>query len=290
MNGSKSIRKFSNSLIKNLPFSPNNKETKAELESLELNELLIHYLHWQTRLVPDRVRTVSRLSSLTSDRKYKSLKSDLDFLFARVRSGESVMPFLSERAHRYGYMRINMQGRRQSNQRKDFDQLLNLRGLHHFHLSKIIKNDGMSERSDDLLFAYVDRTDFKALGIFNHDVFDPEIVNNRVSAERERMYRMTNSFEYYGLPEGVAVLSDPRMVMASGHPMYVIELADHYVRLINDIDERIEDRAFVNGLYEQARFPPPSKYNLEWVLLGLDLCLFDKKSKKNYFCLFQGAI
>ena len=289
MNESKSIRKFANRLIKNLPFSPNNKETKSELESLELNELLIHYLHWQTRLVPNRVRKVSRLPTLTSDKKYKRFKSELDFLFSRVRSGESVMPFLSERAHRYGYMRINMQSRRQLNQRKDFDQLLNLRGLHHFHLSKIINGNGMSERSDDLLLAYVDRTDFKALGIFNHDVFDLEVVNNCVNAEREKMYRMTDSFEYYGLPEGAAVLSEPRMVMASGHPLYVIELAYHYDRLIDDIDKRIENRDFINGLYNEARIPPPRKYDLEWVLIDLDLCLFDKKSEI-YFCLFQGAI
>lgn len=289
MNGSKSIRKFSNSLIKNLPFSPNNNETKAYLESLDLIDLLIHYLHWQTRLVPDRVREVKVLTSLTSDKKYKEFTSELNFLFSRVSNGESVIPFLSERAHRYGYMRINMKGRQKPSQREDFDLLLNLRGLYHFHLSKTIKSNGISDRSDYVLLAYVDRTNFKALGIFNHDVFNSEVVNGKVNAEREKMYRISNTFERHGLPEGVGVLSQPRVVMGSGHPMYVIMLANHYDRLINDIDKRIGDRAFVNGLYEEARIPPPSKYNLEWVLIGLDLCLFDKKSKI-YFCLFQGAI
>lgn len=45
MEESKKIKNLKSQLIKELPFFPNTKETREELESQDLNDLLINYIH-----------------------------------------------------------------------------------------------------------------------------------------------------------------------------------------------------------------------------------------------------
>ena len=68
MEESKRIKSFKSRLIKELPFFPNNKETLSDLESQNLNSILIHYLHWKTRLVPARFRKVQIAPEVTADK------------------------------------------------------------------------------------------------------------------------------------------------------------------------------------------------------------------------------
>jgi hypothetical protein len=56
MEESKRIKKLKASLIKELPFFPNDKKTLDELGGQDLNAVLIHYLNWKTRIVPPRPR------------------------------------------------------------------------------------------------------------------------------------------------------------------------------------------------------------------------------------------
>ncbi|WP_138534029.1 hypothetical protein [Pseudoalteromonas sp. S4488] len=276
MEKSKTLERLKNKLIKELPFFPNDKETLEELESQGINEVVIHYLHWQTRQVPIRVRKVQRSPELTSDKRYKNLKDDINALLDKARNGDDLHPFLSRRAHKNGYTPVKRIKSGEADSWEDKDQILNTKGFHHFHLNMELEKSGLSKRTDEVLFAFVNRDTFHAVGIFDHSVFEPTDANGEMTEERERMWSIHEKYTTLGMEPGTVYMSNP--IMASGHPMYVIRMADHYTRMILDNDKKLTDREFVNSLYDAGNKPHPKKFNLDWHIDGLDLGLLDKRN------------
>jgi hypothetical protein len=71
--------------------------------------------------------------------------------------------------------------------------------------------------------------------------------------------------------------------------MYIIPMGDYYAQLIRETDLKLNDRAFINSLYDQWNLPHPSKYNFEWKMDSLDLGLLDKKTGV-YFRINEGPV
>lgn len=287
MDESKRLRKLKAELIKELPFFPNDKATLNELENQGLNGVLLHYLHWRARIVPPRRRKVQIAPEVTSDRRWSKVKAGINGLLEKVRNGDDIYPYHSQRAHRYGYTPIQRVKDGEVDSWEDKDQLLNTKGFHHFHLNMNVQSSGLSERTDDVLFAFVSRDTFHAIGIFDHSVFGPTDNGGRMTAERERMWKLHEKHTTVGMAPGTVYMSNP--IMTSGHPLYMVQMCDHYARIMIEIDQKLDDRMFVNSLYEQGGLSVPSKYSFEWRFSGLDLCLFDKKANV-FFCLHKGHI
>ncbi len=287
MEESNSIKRLKDKLIKELPFFPNDKKTLEELESQSISDVVIHYLHWQTRQVPTRIRTVQRAPELTADRRYKNLKESINDLLNKVRNGEDLHPFLSRRAHKNGYTLVQRIKDGEVDAWEDKDQILNTKGFHHFHLNMEIEKSGLSKRTDEVLFAFVSRDTLHAIGIFDHSVFEFADENGQMNEERERMWKIHEKYTTLGMEPGTVYMNNP--IMTSGHPMYLIRMADHYSQIIIDHDAKLNDRAFVNTLYEAGNKPHPKKFNLDWHIEGLDLGLLDKKNSV-FFSLQQGHL
>jgi hypothetical protein len=287
MDESKRLRKLKADLIKELPFFPNDRGTLSELESQGLNGVLLHYLHWKARIVPPRQRKVQIAPEVTSDRRWPKLKAGINALLQKVRNGEDIYPYHSQRAHRYGYTPAQRVRNGEVDSWDDKDHLLNTKGFYHFHLNMSIQSSGLSERTDDVLFAFVSRDAFHAVGIFDHSVFEPAAKGGRMTAERERMWKLHEKHTTLGMAPGTVYMSCP--IMTSGHPLYVVQMCDYYARIISETDKRLDERGFVNDMYAQGGLSVPSKYNFEWRFAGLDLCLFDKKTGV-HFVLHKGHI
>ena len=287
MEESKRICNLKRKLIKELPFFPNDKDTLKELEGQSLNGILVHYLHWKTRQVPARPRKVKIAPEFTSDKRWKILRYSINDLIEKVRCGEDVSPYLSKRAHAYGYTPVQRIKDGEAGSWEDKDQLLNTKGFHHFHLNMNVQNTGLSERTDDVLFAYVARKNFHAIGIFNHSVFEIADLNGNMNAERTRMWELHEKHTNQGMEPGTVYVNNP--IMTSGHPLYVVEMGDSYARIVRGYDKKLDDREFVNSLYDQGKLPYPNKFNFEWQINGLDLCIFDKKTDV-LFNIYQGHI
>lgn len=45
-----------------------------------------------------------------------------------------------------------------------------------------------------------------------------------------------------------------------------------------DIDSKLEDRKYINSIYDQAKCPHPKKFKFEWYIDDLDLGVVDKKN------------
>lgn len=277
MEESKRIRSLKKRLIKELPFFPNNKVTLSDLESKSLNGILIHFLHWKTRLVPARQRRVQIATEVTADKRWRTLKKDIKALLNKIRNEDDVFPYLSKRAHTYGYTPAQRITDGEVDSWEDKDQLLNTKGFHHFHLNMTVQSTGLSERTDDVLFAYVTRDTFHAIGIFNHSVFESVDDNGNMNDERSRMWAIHEKHATLGLEPGAVYMSHP--IATSGHPIYIVQMADFYAKIIREHDPKLDDREFVNNLYDQGKISHPSKYNFEWQINDLDLCTYDKKTE-----------
>lgn len=277
MEESKRIRRLKKELINELPFFPNEKSIRIELENQSLNGILIAYLHWKTRVVPPRRRKVHIYPEVTSDKKWKALKSGVNGLLDKVRKGEDLYPHLSLRAHKYGYTPVERVRNGEADSWEDKDQLLNTKGFHHFHLSMNIQSTGLGERTDSVLFAFVSRDQFHAVGLFDHSVFDKPDSLNGMTEARERMWSLHEKYTTFGMKPGTVYMNNP--ITTSGHPLSIITLADHYASIIRETDPKLEERTFVNELYAQSPFPSPERYKFEWSIKGLDLIIFDKKNR-----------
>lgn len=277
MEETKRLLNFKNRLIKELPFFPNNKDTLKELQGQSLNGVLIHYLHWKTRLVPARLRRVHIAPEVTADKRWKYLKHGINNLLEKIRNGQNVSPYLSKRAHSYGYTPVQHIKDRGVDTWEDKDHLLNTKGFHHFHLNMNVQSTGLSERTDDVLFAYVARETFHAIGIFNHSVFDMADSNGAMNDERSRMWKLHEKHTTLGMKPGTVYMDHP--IMTSGYPLYVVEMGDYYARIAREYDNKLDDREFINSLYDQGKLSYPRKFNFEWHINGLDLCIFDKKTE-----------
>lgn len=77
----------------------------------------------------------------------------LDEFVAKVENGEDLMPFLSEKVH----------------QSTNKDGLLNDWGIHHFHLTKRFRSDGIAQRSQYQIFAYVTEETFYMIQVYPHN-------------------------------------------------------------------------------------------------------------------------
>ncbi|AOT08245.1 hypothetical protein [Pseudoalteromonas luteoviolacea] len=287
MDEPKRIKKLRARLIKELPFFPNDRVTRDELENQSLENILLHYLHWKTRIVPQRERKVQISPHVTGDKRWSTLKGSINAFLEKVRNGEDLYPFHSLRAHKYGYTPAQRIRNGDAAIWEDKDLLLNSQGFHHFHLNMNIQSTGLSERTDDVLFAFVSRAKFHAIGIFNHDVFEPDDGSGHITPERKRMLQIHDQYMSQRLPPGTAYITNP--ISMSGHPSHLVRLSIFYADKVCEIDTKLDDRLYINSLYKNAKIPPQKAYNFEWDIHGLDLVAYDKKADTR-FVIVQGFL
>jgi hypothetical protein len=285
MDESRRIKNLKVNLIKELPFFPNDKATLNELKDQNLNDVLIYYLHWKTRIVPPRPRKIQIAPEVTSDQRWKLLKPEINELLEKIRRGENIYPYHSQRAHKNGYTPSQRVRDGEVNAWEDKDQLLNTKGFHHFHLNMNIQSTGLSERTDDVLFAFVSRDCFHVIGIFDHSVFEAIDCNGKMTNERERMWNLHEKHATLGMPPGSFFISNP--ITTSGHPIQLIRVCDYYAKIIRETDPKLDERAFINSLYDQIGLQYPEKFNFEWLMDSLDLCILEKKTNA-LFNIHQG--
>nr|PMI58852.1 hypothetical protein BCU43_01060 [Vibrio lentus] len=287
MEESKSKRKFKAELIKKLPFFPNDRDTLKQLESEGLVNVMFYYLHWSTRQVPCRIRKVHIYPELTADKRYRALKNQIKLLREKVTNGEDLSPYLSLRAHKNGYTPKKRIIDGEVDAWEDKDQILNTKGFHHFHLDMMVQDTGLSVRTDEVLFAKVTRTEFHAVAIFDHSVFEPADNDGNMELERKRMWDIHEKYTSMAMAPGAVYMTNP--VTISGHPVGIKEMAGRYMSTIKQYDSKLSDRTFVNQLYQDGNLPPPERYKLEWQIDVLDLVIFDKKNNVK-FIVYQGYL
>jgi hypothetical protein len=280
---SKRIKAFRQDLIAEVPRFPNDKASLQAMESKPLTDLLITYIGWRLRCVAQRPRKVTGRSNLAGDPRAVALKPNIDAFIDAVEAGNDLTPYLSL-DHKRGYTPAADPAAGGTETWADKDFLLNVMGLHHFHLGVTMEAAGHAARTNEVLFASVTRDVFDILGLFDHAAFEYE-GDGTMTPERVKLWGAYQAREEAGALPGQLMMGGYGNfgITTSSQPLVVTRAAMRHVARIREIDPKLDDPAFVKTLYGAAGVP--AKPKLEWAYRHLDFGLSDESA--GYFCFFE---
>ena len=272
----KRVKALRRNLINCIPRSPNNKASLDAVESKTLTDLLRIYINWRLRYVACRPRKVTGLSTLDGDTRADGLEPNIKTFVRAVETGHDLTPYLSLKIHKQGYSPASPE--KKSSTRADTwhdkDFLLNVMGLHHFHLS-LAQEAGHMARTNQLIFASVTRDTFEILGLFDHTAFDHD-ENDAMTDERERIWSTyLKREEAKAVPGQLMIDGYGGMgITTAGTPVFGTLAAQSHARKIREIEPELDDPVFLERLYGQGRVPEKPK--VQWHYNHLDLGLLDE--------------
>lgn len=194
------------------------------------------------------------------------MRPNLEAFFEAVERGDDLTPYLSLRAVEKGFSLPSTSQALPTWDDKDF--VLNVFRLHHFHLGLTMVN-GHIDRTDDVLFAAVDRDRLEPLALFDHDVFEMEALT--ITSERERLWDLGEN--YVGGFGGIT---------GAGTPLQATLAAIKAAQLIEELDPKLDDKSWIIETFKPNG--PPSSVKPEWWFNHLDLGIMD--TKRNVFAKF----
>ena len=283
----KRVKAFRRNLITRIPRSPNNRASLREIESKRLTDLLIIYISWRLRYVACRPRKVTGLSTLAGNPRAVGLEPHLKAFVSAVEAGRDLTPYLSLKIHKQGYSPESPE--KESSTRTDIwrdkDFLLNVMGLHHFHLGLTQESAGHMARTNQVIFASVTRDTFEILGLFDHTAFEHDD-NDAMTPERERLWSTYLEREEAKTPPGQLMVGGlgGRGIASAGTPTIVTQVAIEQVRRIREIESKPYDPVLLEMLYEGN---VPNKPKMQWYYNHLDFGLLDE-SARLFISLMKG--
>ncbi len=266
-----------------MPRFPNNKSTLALFKEKHLIDMLIIYLNWRVRFVAPRQRTVLIEKSAINAPRWITLSARIDAFLEKVQNGDDLTPYLSRKAISKGFFPIAEKPDSDTDHWADKDFLLNVMGLHHFHLVPCGGPHGR-DAHNDVLFAFVSREKFEVIGIFNHNVFKSSD-SGSMAAERSQLWTIYEKREQRGAFPGQLFLGGMGGlgITTSGHSVSLVRAAQRYYQRIRDVEQQLDDQSFINEMYLSSLIP--AKPKLRWRLNFLDLGVLDEST--NTFFIYE---
>lgn len=283
---SKRVKQLRASLARVIPKFPNDRQTLALLEGKSLGSLFIDYINWAFRLVPHRPRTVVIESTLTSDPRWKLLSGDVKALLDKARIGDDLNPHLSLRVFKNGFTPNSSSTAPSADRWEDKDFFLNTMGYHHFHLSQVLEKLGHAKRTDEVLFAQVDKQHFRAISLFDHSVFEAsDDVAQAMTAERTRLWEIYDQRLAVDREPGRIYIHCP--ITTSGHSLFHSRLAMEYANIVRQLDPKLDSLAARTEIFDTLPHEVVKAMKLSWHLHYLDFGLLDKATS-TFFVLRHG--
>ena len=277
LEGSKRIKALRRAIVQAIPRFPNNKASKQAMEAKHLTDLLISYIGWRLRYVATRRRKVIGHERLAEDKRSAALQTGISAFLKAVEAGDDLTPYLSLLPHSQGYTPVADAGAQGGDSWADKDFLLNVMGLHHFHLGLTKESKGHIARTNEVLFASVTRDSFEILGLFDHAAFESDPTTG-MTPERQKLWSVFESQQKQNALPGQPMIGGYGSIgiTLSSHPVSVVLAAQRHVRIMQKIDPKLNDPAYVKNLYGEAGVP--AKPKLCWHYNHLDLGLLDEKA------------
>lgn len=276
---SKRVKRLRHQIIKSIPRVPNNRESLYSLQKKLLPDLFVIYFNWKIRFIAQRRRVVVIEDSVKRDNRWYLLEGRIEAFLKKVSNGDDLTPHLSLKVHSRGYSLAADTYKSNPNAWEDKDFLLNVMRYHHFHLGDILPGKQHVDRSNDVLFAEVSRDTFTVKAILDHSVFD-ELDNTSgkmtMTKDKKRLYEISDERTTRGLPPGRYIIRNG--ISGSGHSIATVEAAIEYVKIIKEIDPKLDDIHFLRSLYDAKGLEMPRKPKLNWYLKHLDLGISDEVS------------
>jgi hypothetical protein len=186
----KRVKALRREVIATVPRFPNDRASLRAIQAKSLTDLLITFIGWRIRYVAQRPRKVTGREHLAGDARAAALKPNIDAFIAAVEAENDLTPYLSLYAHK-GYTPAADSKTRGADTWGDKDMLLNVMGLHHFHLREA------PARTNEVLFASVTRDEVEIIGLFEHCAFEHED-DGTMTPERVKLWQAYQAREAAG--------------------------------------------------------------------------------------------
>jgi hypothetical protein len=195
--------------MKELPRAPNNKASRASLETKPTHELILAFITWRMRLIPAKPRKVRLWAGGVTRSSFRAVESRLQPLLKRVEAGADLTPHLSDLVMTKG---VVLPGANPADRGKDIDGVLTRHGLHHFHVGDVDPGNPKG-RSGVLIFAEVLDKEFRIVATSDHSAFE------RGSTEQLRFFGICRAYVEKDIPHGQAYMANPIWPTPSCRPV-----------------------------------------------------------------------
>ncbi|MBX9591210.1 MAG: hypothetical protein K2X43_18130 [Hyphomonadaceae bacterium] len=276
-----------------IPCWPDDAVTRAELDELDLPDLLVAYVNYADRVVPPRPDDFWNARA-------EEHRATLSSIEGKIRRGDDLGPHLSELLRTHGFVAA----RRRSDRPKkalgptwdDKDFALNAYEAHHLHLSTKVRSDGLVERTDDLLYVGFSRDAAVMVMVGDHKSFD----DGSLAAAVARWRAANTTCIVNAKPSVVRTFDDERKlarrgvttimavndkvllnasVSTSGHRTLGVLHALKSTRMLEHVDPQLDDPAFVASVWGDNASRLPERPQFNWYLEYADLLLMEEVSK-----------
>lgn len=271
LNNIESIIRFKRQLVSELPYAPNNKESKDYLLSLDIGDIVHIYDFWQQRLIHAQPRKTFVSSQIRNSALYLRNKEKIKVILSRVSNGLDVNGYLSYKAHNATFEVEQFKQTRSFNSFRD--QILICEGFHHLHLEEFPK------RTDEVLIAHVTSNSFEVVQVASHDLFESDA---EALAEYEKhinafmLSKNPNGGVYIGGAGGGMQNLAGSSIESSFNQIHVRKILQN-VEIANTGIEK-----YVKNLYRHIHNRNPHYINPEWRMLGREIAIYDKKNKEQF--------
>ena len=232
-------------------------------------------MNWRLRLVAQRPRAVTGLDKLTADPRAVALEPNIKAFIRAAQVGDDLTPYLSIKAHTEGYTpAAELPG---GDGWADKDLLLNVMGLHHFHLGLTREKKGHMARTNDVLFASVSRDTLDVVGLYDHSAFEYD-TSGAMTPERERLWSAFKARQEAGTLPGQLILGGygGTGITTSGRPVAIVRVAQIHAGILRQIDPQLDDESNVRRLFAPESLPDKPK--LRWDYNHLDFGVVEETS------------
>lgn len=186
-----SIRKFKEDLIAQIPFTPNNRESKSFLLNLDIGSILHIYDFWRHRFITPRPRKTFIPNQIrNNDPLYLKNKENVKAVLKKIEIGEDISSHLSRKVHEQSFDVEDFKNNR--NFIGSRDHLLVCEGFYHLHLEPYPK------RTDELIIGHAAEDGFEVIGIFSHKIFETE----NSESEKNKFNAAINNYLRRKMPNG----------------------------------------------------------------------------------------
>jgi hypothetical protein len=155
-------------ILKRIPMTKLKTEDQKGLLVLDLRELFSKFYNWQNRRVSVRPRRIHISRELEAKNR-----PEAKVLAEKIKKGEDLTPHLSTRVKTVFTANPSKPG---LGSRRDLDLLLSEWGIHHLHISTVVRANGFVKRGKDLLFVAFKKDDAYLIDLLDHNAFTNESV------------------------------------------------------------------------------------------------------------------
>lgn len=261
-----SIKNLKEFLVKEIPFYPNNGESKTFLLKIDIGTLINIHDSWQERKITPIPRKIIIPERIKQDPLYNNNESKINKLTKMIENGLDISDYQSRKVEENTFdvddfkrTRLFMNSR---------DQMMICEGVYHLHLKPY------PDRTNEVILAQINDDSFYVMGVFTHKVFE----KNGAEKEHKKYDDAIQNYLATKVPSGGAMFLGLQNLAGSSIASTVNQT--HIIKILTLV-EKYQDgiSSYTRLLYKKIHSRAPMSVSPIWRINQRDIEIYDRKNK-----------